>query len=202
VVPGLVARSHSGTELTIFRCLRTVSDWRLPPPPVPAFSPAPVRQAPSILRSGSSTSTSSGTVTACLNSPTEQPQQEQRNSRIVERGHARRQSCHAGPGRSRSTHPPLRVPTAEERPGKFDRDFVEIDDLGSGEFGKASKVRYRNSADARVFAVKRSRTFEGIKHRLVSPVVTFADSAREYAVSYPSPCHPPVPVRIRWRRSR
>ncbi|EIN11277.1 hypothetical protein PUNSTDRAFT_131444 [Punctularia strigosozonata HHB-11173 SS5] len=130
-------------------------NWRLPPPPVPAFSPA--RAQPAALRSGSNTSTSSGTVTTGLTSPV------QRKSRVEQGQPNAAPRTHS---RSRSMHPPPRLSTAEERPGKFERDFEVINDLGSGEFGKASKVRYRNSADARVFAIKKSRRFEGMKHRL------------------------------------
>lgn len=61
----------------------------------------------------------------------------------------------------------MRTSTGHDQSGKFERDFDEIDELGSGEFGKALKVRYRSGGDTRVFAVKKSKRFEGVKHRLV-----------------------------------
>ena len=43
---------------------------------------------------------------------------------------------------------------------------MEVDELGSGEFGRAMKVRYKDTARGNdVFAVKKSKRFEGIKHR-------------------------------------
>ena len=45
-------------------------------------------------------------------------------------------------------------------------DYVEVDELGSGEFGRAMKVRYKDPARGNdVFAVKKSKRFEGVKHR-------------------------------------
>ncbi len=60
----------------------------------------------------------------------------------------------------------LPAPTDEEEPGRFLRDYVEVDELGSGEFGRAMKVRYKDLARGNdVFAVKKSKRFEGVKHR-------------------------------------
>ncbi|KAF9526670.1 hypothetical protein CPB83DRAFT_857597 [Crepidotus variabilis] len=53
----------------------------------------------------------------------------------------------------------------EEKPGRFERDFDEIEQVGSGEFGQVLKVRSKNG-DGEVFAVKKSKQFEGAKHRL------------------------------------
>jgi len=50
-----------------------------------------------------------------------------------------------------------------EDPGRFERDFEEIDELGSGEFGKVIKVR---SQTGQFYAVKKSKRFEGVRHRL------------------------------------
>lgn len=58
----------------------------------------------------------------------------------------------------------LSIPSGEERPGKFDREFVEIDELGRGEFGRVMKARYKESSSV-MFAVKKSKRFEGVKHR-------------------------------------
>lgn len=57
------------------------------------------------------------------------------------------------------------------QPGRFEREFVEIGELGSGEFGKAMKVRRQvdggsspgTSGD--ITAVKKSKRFEGVRHR-------------------------------------
>jgi mitosis inhibitor protein kinase SWE1 len=51
----------------------------------------------------------------------------------------------------------------DHRAGWFERAFTEIDDLGSGEFGKVMKVR--RNADGEVYAVKKSRQFEGGRQR-------------------------------------
>jgi mitosis inhibitor protein kinase SWE1 len=55
------------------------------------------------------------------------------------------------------------VPSAQELPGRFEREFVEIDEVGSGEFGRVIKVRRKGHAE--IFAVKKSKMFEGVKHR-------------------------------------
>jgi len=39
-----------------------------------------------------------------------------------------------------------------------------VDEIGSGEFGKVLKVK-RRGKDNEVFAVKKSKRFEGLKHR-------------------------------------
>ena len=52
----------------------------------------------------------------------------------------------------------------EEQVGRFERDFVEIDELGRGEFGRVMKARYKQGTQE-VFAVKKSKRFEGVKHR-------------------------------------
>lgn len=56
-------------------------------------------------------------------------------------------------------------PAAKGKLGRFERDFVEIDEIGSGEFGKVMKVRAKNGAEDQVWAVKRSKPFEGPRHR-------------------------------------
>lgn len=55
----------------------------------------------------------------------------------------------------------------EEQPGKFKRDFDEVEEIGSGEFGKVMKVKSKNGSDGEVSAIKRSKRFEGAKHRCV-----------------------------------
>ena len=37
--------------------------------------------------------------------------------------------------------------TGERQPDRFERDFVEDDEVGSGEYGKAMKVRYKNGRE-------------------------------------------------------
>ena len=50
--------------------------------------------------------------------------------------------------------------------GRFEREFVEVEKIGSGEFGTAMKVRYKNEKDAdQVFAIKKSKRLEGARHR-------------------------------------
>lgn len=50
--------------------------------------------------------------------------------------------------------------------GRFERDFVEVDELGVGEFGRVIKAALRKGGD--VFAIKQSKRYEGVKHRFVS----------------------------------
>ncbi|KAG1735156.1 uncharacterized protein EDB91DRAFT_1145582 [Suillus paluster] len=50
--------------------------------------------------------------------------------------------------------------------GRFEKEFVEIEQVGSGEFGKVMKVRAKNGREDTVWAVKRSKPFEGPRHRL------------------------------------
>ena len=54
---------------------------------------------------------------------------------------------------------------AEEQPGRFGRDFVEIEEVGSGEFGKVIKVQRKGGDDIELYAIKKSKQFEGTKHR-------------------------------------
>ena len=52
----------------------------------------------------------------------------------------------------------------DEQPGRFERDFDEIEEVGSGEFGKVIKVRSK-TGDDNLYAIKKSKRFEGVKHR-------------------------------------
>ncbi|KAJ6587067.1 kinase-like domain-containing protein [Mycena vulgaris] len=87
-----------------------------------------------------------------------------------------------------------------ERVRYFEHAFEEIDELGSGEFGKVIKVRSR-ACHTDFYAVKKSKRFEGVRHRLrlreeveilqhltcggVQPnVLTFVDSWEEDDVLY------------------
>ncbi|KAJ6499152.1 hypothetical protein C8R45DRAFT_981321 [Mycena sanguinolenta] len=89
-----------------------------------------------------------------------------------------------------------------ERVGYFEREFDEMAELGSGEFGKVIKVKSRRASLPQYFAVKKSKRFEGVRHRLrlreeveilqhlntcggVQPnVLTFLDSWEEDDVLY------------------
>ena len=61
------------------------------------------------------------------------------------------------------------------QPGRFEREFVEIGEVGSGEFGKVMKVRRQSdlsgstgtgtSLSGDISAVKKSKRFEGVRHR-------------------------------------
>jgi hypothetical protein len=50
--------------------------------------------------------------------------------------------------------------------GRFERDFVEVEEVGRGEFGKVIKVKAKDGGeDGEVFAIKKSKQFEGVRHR-------------------------------------
>lgn len=55
---------------------------------------------------------------------------------------------------------------AAGKTSRFEWDFVEVDEIGSGEFGKVMKVRAKNGPENQVWAVKKSKPFEGPRHRL------------------------------------
>ena len=57
-----------------------------------------------------------------------------------------------------------RPPRRTKVQGRFEKEFEEVDEIGSGEFGKVLKVK-RRGKDNEVFAVKKSKRFEGLKHR-------------------------------------
>ena len=163
-------------------------EWPLPLPRVPAPA-SPLKQ--SVQPSSRSTSGSSSTVTTATNSPTaptiRKPldtlaPRERRASQnlpalrtpahgLFAAMHGQRPHTHAHPARQAHPQVPVRTsrlpaPSDEEQPGRFEREFVEIDELGSGEFGRAMKVRYKDSGRGdNVFAVKKSKRFEGVKHR-------------------------------------
>lgn len=55
----------------------------------------------------------------------------------------------------------------EPRSGRFEREFVQIDEIGSGQFGKVIKVRRRDGGnDGELSALKKSKRFDGSRHRL------------------------------------
>lgn len=65
----------------------------------------------------------------------------------------------------------LPIPSGDEHPGRFEREFVEIDELGHGEFGRVIKARYKKDSSV-VFAVKKCKPFEGVKHRYATSICT------------------------------
>lgn len=54
---------------------------------------------------------------------------------------------------------------SDDKPGRFEREFVALDEIGHGEFGKVLKARLKGDGHSEVFAVKQSKRFEGVKHR-------------------------------------
>lgn len=126
-------------------------DWQLPKPRIPAmFSQSQnstVKLSP--IRSASGSSNSS----AVTISPTDRSRYP---SSLGSRGTV---------PRARSATRRLSELTAEGEPGRFEREFVELAEVGSGEFGKVIKVRRKMGSE--VFAIKKSKQFEGAKHRYV-----------------------------------
>ncbi|KAG7098718.1 hypothetical protein E1B28_000631 [Marasmius oreades] len=58
------------------------------------------------------------------------------------------------------------LPEVQSKPSRFERDFVEIAEIGRGEFGKVIKARMRVNESTECFAIKKSKQFEGARHRL------------------------------------
>ncbi|KAF9012465.1 hypothetical protein BDQ17DRAFT_1343952 [Cyathus striatus] len=126
---------------------KTTTDWTLPKPRIPVqFSPTKnAFKFTSPERSASGSSTSS----TVLNSPTTQKHQLPHTG--VQR-QAQRPNITAARRRSYE-------PFGEEQPGRFERDFDEIDEVGSGD-------SMQDGHDTEVYAIKKSKRFEGAKHRL------------------------------------
>lgn len=79
--------------------------------------------------------------------------------------------------------------SGDECPGRFERDFDVLDeDLGSGEFGRVLKVQRKADDDDNfdsvgakpdnVYAIKKSKPIEGVKHRYVFPLDRLAGEAK------------------------
>ncbi|KIK67257.1 hypothetical protein GYMLUDRAFT_156166 [Collybiopsis luxurians FD-317 M1] len=112
------------------------------------FSPSKNRLNLSPARSASSSSNSSVTSPSILRKLPITDSQKYRGPRFS--GRARR----------------LSQPAHQQRPGRFEAQFVEIAEVGSGEFGKVLKVRTKDDDSDERFAIKKSKRFEGVKHRL------------------------------------
>lgn len=69
--------------------------------------------------------------------------------------------------RSPASRSSLTQEQGEERLSRFERDFVALDEIGHGEFGRVLKARLKGDDQSQVFAVKQSKRFEGMKHRYV-----------------------------------
>ncbi|KAJ7268841.1 kinase-like domain-containing protein, partial [Mycena haematopus] len=177
-------------------------EWHLPKTGLQAFSLSSSRSpnagnndAQLNLSSGRSASSTSSSSASTMGSPTTGA----RNVSIGKHNAASPNvqfpsAAHPGPFvRRLSDH-------TVERVGYFEREFDEVDELGSGEFGKVIKVRSKSASQ--YFAVKKSKRFEGVRHRLrlreeveilqhldacggVQPnVLTFVDSWEEEDVLY------------------
>ena len=70
-----------------------------------------------------------------------------------------------------------------DEPGKFERDFVVVEDVGHGEFGTVIMAKHKNSSADTVFAIKCSKKFEGVKHRCVVRPFDGADPCQAVADS-------------------
>lgn len=158
-------------------------EWALPPARVPAPA-SPLKHSlgtasRSTSGSSSSTATNSPTVNASSKVTFAVPRERRASQNLsglrtpgagLFAGlHAPRPHTHAHPARQSQPQSAVRrlsAPSDEEKPGRFVNEFVEIDEVGSGEFGRVLKVRYKNmSRGDTVFAVKKSKRFEGAKHR-------------------------------------
>ena len=125
-----------------------IIDWQLPKPRIPPMFSQTQRSSLSLTpaRSASGSSNSSAVTV----SPTDRPRYLATSGiRHVEvKSHRRSAEFTAA------------------QSGRFERDFVELAEVGSGEFGKVIKVQRKgDDDDSEIFAVKRSKRFEGLKHR-------------------------------------
>ncbi|PPQ93721.1 hypothetical protein CVT25_013061 [Psilocybe cyanescens] len=151
----------SGSESTSLTSTPTRTtkgiDWQLPNPRIPLrLSPSSDSLNKASPRSTSGSSTSS-IVTFNSNSPTNGKRP------IVA---PERAAHHLAPRASLTTRRLSDSYGDEQQPGRFERDFEEIEEVGSGEFGKVIKVQSKTGDGVGVFAIKKSKRFEGAKHRL------------------------------------
>jgi mitosis inhibitor protein kinase SWE1 len=151
------------------------TDWQLPPPRIPPRMSPLKSSIPSHLASNasdrtasSSSEASSTATTTMLASPTTRRLRSQAQG---ERQHRRGNSGHE----MRVSIGSVSGLETYAQPGRFEREFVEIGEVGSGEFGKVMKVRRQNDLSGTtsigtgpsgdISAVKKSKQFEGVRHR-------------------------------------
>ncbi|KAI0674950.1 hypothetical protein C8Q78DRAFT_1182958 [Trametes maxima] len=187
---GAFSSSSDASSVNATPTRLTPKEWVLPPPraPTPASPLKHSIEATSRSTSGSSSATSTATNSPTVNATGRPslgllPPRERRTSQhlptlrtpgagLFAGLHVPRPHTHAHPARQVHPQPATRgarlpEPSEEEKPGRFEREFVEIDEVGSGEFGRVLKVRYKKASRGdTVFAVKKSKRFEGVKHRL------------------------------------
>ncbi|KZV61542.1 hypothetical protein PENSPDRAFT_693324 [Peniophora sp. CONT] len=168
--------------------------WQLPPPrippaagqtPVQVHSRLPSRLSPASTRTASSSSTSTATASP-LGSRLLQISQPTNATRLT--SPLKASSANNQPKHRTTTLPPTVTVTktnvrrggrpslpamplsSDCRPGRFEAEFVEAGEIGSGEFGKVMRVKLKETSYAgeeeNEWAVKRSKRFEGARHRL------------------------------------
>jgi len=146
-----------------------VTGWQLPPPRIPPRLSPLKSSIPNHLSSNRTASSSSDALTPTIFvSPTKRRQtQSQSQTTSEQEQHALRGNDAHGGWTLLSGLSSLENFT---QPSKFEREFVEIGELGSGEFGKVMKVRRQKSVSISgtsgdITAVKKSKRFEGVRHR-------------------------------------
>ncbi|KAI6045987.1 hypothetical protein EDC04DRAFT_2888163 [Pisolithus marmoratus] len=130
----------SGSETSVGTPTRRTNDWPLPSrPTLQGRHPVPSDKTES--RSSSNNTSTSPTLSRC---------QAQSSVKRVVSPLVRTDGDYIETGKT----------------GRFEWDFTELDEIGSGEFGKVMKVRAKNGPENQVWAVKKSKPFEGPRHRL------------------------------------
>ena len=142
-------------------CVCGTTDWQLPKPRIPPRVSAVGGDDAIASRSTSGSSSSSATT---MNSPSDY-----RRRSLIEGGGAGAGAQHQQHHHHVAPRPVRRLSdsfTEDPHAGRFERDFEEIEEIGSGEFGRVIKVRETKTGE--VYAVKKSKRFEGVKHRYVA----------------------------------
>jgi mitosis inhibitor protein kinase SWE1 len=144
--------------------------WQLPPPRIPPrLSPLKSSIPNHLALNRTASSSSDASTVTTLASPTGRRQARPRPQTICgqEQNPLQGNGAHSKRASLSGLCPSLET---YEQSGRFEREFVEIGELGSGEFGKVMKVRRQNGlsisgTSGEVTAVKKSKRFEGIRHR-------------------------------------
>ena len=124
--------------------------WNVAPSPIPTH-PQVKKTLDVIERSVSGSSCSS---VSTLNSPSARRGLIVTNTPMQPPRHPQASPVQQGDGSARIEH------------GRFQQDFVEVEEIGSGQFGKVMKVHHKNRREGEEeFAVKKSKRFEGVRHR-------------------------------------